>query len=219
MPLVKNDALVEDIWVTVPDGDPVPTDGPVILNLARWREEGDTLRARNAPLGIRLASDQSPTLIAEDLGRFDVVALEFPAFSDGRAFSSASILRGRLGFAGEVRAVGDVRRDQLDFMARCGFDAFEIGGDGARALDDWRAARAEISVRYQPAADNRPTALSLRERRRQAARPAPAPAARPARDADPAEEPEHVSPAAVSAAVLDADDYLASSSLGGYWAY
>lgn len=212
MPLVKDDALVaEDAWVTIPDDAPIPGDGPIIVSLARWQAEGEALRTRNAPIGIRLASDQSPALVADDLGRFALVALEFPVFSDGRAFSHARTLRERYGFQGEVRAVGDVHRDQLAFMARCGFDAFELAGDSASALEDWRAAQAEIGVRYQPTADNRPTALSLRERRRQATRRPAAKAARPTPDAAPAAE--------APAAVLHADDYLASSSLGGYWAY
>jgi len=217
MPLVKDDALVTaDAWVTLPDDAPVPGDGQhIIVSLARWREEGEALRARNTPLGIRLASDQSPSLVADDLGRFGLVALEFPVFSDGRAFSHARILRERYGFKGEVRAVGDVHRDQLAFMARCGFDAFELAGDGA--LEDWRAAQAEIGVRYQPTADARPTALSLRERRRQAVLRPAATATAPTHGAGPSDKAESQPPASVAA--LHADDYLASSSLGGYWAY
>ena len=222
MPLVKDDALVaDDAWATLPDDAPIPGDGPIIVSLARWQAEGEALRTRNTPLGIRLASDQSPALVADDLGRFGLVALEFPVFSDGRAFSQARILRERYGFKGEVRAIGDVHRDQLAFMARCGFDAFELSGDSADALADWRAAQAEIGVHYQPAADTHPTALSLRERRRVAAirpaTPAALPARRVADDADSTEASASRRPAPV--ATLHADDYLASASLAGYWAY
>ncbi len=211
MPLVKDDALVADAWVRVPDDAPIPGHGAIVVTLSRWREEGASLRARrHQPLGIRLASDEPPALVADDLDRFALVALEFPVFSDGRAFSHARALRERYGFTGEVRAVGDIHRDQLAFMSRCGFDAFELPGEDARALADWRAAVAEIGIRYQPAADARPTALSLRERRRMAAR---RPVALPKRDAGPSEDRE------APAAVLHGDDYLASASLGGYWAY
>ena len=91
------------------------------------------------------------------------MALEFPKFGDGRAFSYARLLRERYGFTGEVRAVGEVLYDQLVFMHRCGFDAFEIAADDAAGR--WLQALGEISVWYQPTADGRPSAMSLRQRR------------------------------------------------------
>lgn len=161
MPLIKNNTLVEDRWVTVAEGEALPVEENLIVSLEGWQEQRDELVARNGKLGIRLRSDQSPALIAEDLGQFDLVALEFPAFKDGRAFSYARLLRERYGFKGEVRAVGDVLRDQLVFMQRCGFDAFEVADE--TALADWLAALSEISVWYQPAADSRRPALALRQ--------------------------------------------------------
>ena len=160
MALIKDGRLAEDPWILVEDEGPLPIAARVIVGLARWQEQRETLLARNAPLGIRLASDQPPELIAEDLGHFDLVALEFPKFTDGRAYSYARLLRERHGFSGELRAVGNVLRDQVFFMQRCGFDAFELSD--AAALDSWRAAAREITVRYQPAADRRPWAAAQR---------------------------------------------------------
>jgi len=160
MPLIKDDRLVEDPWVPAEDEGPLPLEPRVIVGLARWQAGREELLARNAPLGIRLTSDQAPAVIAEDLGHFDLVALEFPKFTDGRAYSYARLLRERYGFTGELRAVGNVLRDQLVFMQRCGFDAFEVVDEAA--LDGWRKAVREISVRYQPAADRRPWAAALR---------------------------------------------------------
>src|SRR3546814_2142105 len=85
----------------------------------------ERLRGHNGRLGLRLKSDQSPAGIAEDLGHFQLVALEFPRFGDGRAYSYARLLRERYGFKGELRAVGNVLRDQFLFMLRCGFDALD----------------------------------------------------------------------------------------------
>jgi uncharacterized protein (DUF934 family) len=160
MPLIKDDRLVKDPWITAEDEGPLPLTPRVIVGLARWQAEREELLARNAPLGIRLTSDQTPALFAEDLEQFDLVALEFPKFTDGRAYSYARLLRERYGFTGELRAVGNVLRDQLFFMQRCGFDAFEVADESA--LDGWREAAREISVRYQPATDRRPWAAALR---------------------------------------------------------
>lgn len=160
MALIKAGRLAEDPWIAVEDEGPLPLAARVIVGLARWREQHQALLARNAPLGIRLASDQPPALIAEDLSHFELVALEFPKFTDGRAYSYARLLRERYGFTGELRAVGNVLRDQAFFMQRCGFDAFEV--TEAAALDGWRSAAREITVRYQPAADRRPWAAAQR---------------------------------------------------------
>ncbi len=160
MPLIKDNELVADPWVTLGDDEALPEGAPAIVSFERWQSERETLIERNAPLGIRLRSDQPPQPIAEDLDRFQVVALEFPRFGDGRAYSYARLLRERYGFRGELRAVGNVLRDQALFMLRCGFDAFEVAEDSA--LEGWRAALGEISVFYQPTADGRSPAHALR---------------------------------------------------------
>jgi uncharacterized protein (DUF934 family) len=159
MPLIKHGRLADDPWATVADEDPLP-EGPAIISLARWQKERDLLQRRPAPLGILLKSDQSPTAIAGDLDRFAVIALEFPKFTDGRAYSSARLLRERYRYAGELRAVGNVLRDQLLFMHRCGFDAFAIAHHDA--VHAFAKALGEVTIFYQPAADHRRSVLALR---------------------------------------------------------
>ncbi len=160
MPLIKDDEIIDDPWVAVDDEEALPEGAPAIVSLARWRGERAALAGRNAPLGIRLRADQPPAEIAVDLDRFQVIALEFPSFGDGRAYSYARLLRERYGYRGELRAVGNVLRDQALFMRRCGFDAFEVAeGTGVAG---WRESLGEISVFYQPTEDGRPAAPGLR---------------------------------------------------------
>lgn len=158
--LVKDNALIDDPFSYVPEGGEIPPDGPVIVHLEQWRAHRDVLLQRDSAVGVRLKSDESPELIADDLDRLAVVALEFPAFRDGRAYSHARILRERYGFEGEVRAVGDVLREQLHFMLRTGFNAFELAGDDP--LGQLRAAMEDFSVWYQPTGDRRTTAVQRR---------------------------------------------------------
>ncbi|MBC6440769.1 MAG: DUF934 domain-containing protein [Rhodospirillales bacterium] len=159
MPLIKDGAFSSDPWVRVDDRQALP-DGPVVITLRRWLAERGALEARNAPLGLVLASDEAPDALADDIARFDLICLEFPRFTDGRAYSCARKLRERLGYGGELRAVGNVLRDQFLFMHRCGFDAFEVSGNDDPA--SWQRAVTEISVAYQSAADRRATIVRQR---------------------------------------------------------
>jgi uncharacterized protein (DUF934 family) len=160
MPLIKDKRVVSDTWRHVDDETPLPASGDVIVSLARWQAEREALRGRNAPLGIRLRSDEDAGAIADDLAYFDLVALEFPQFKDGRAYSTARLLRQRYGYTGELRAVGEVLYDQLQFMQRCGFDAFEY--TGKLAAEEALAAFDEIDIVYQPAADRQRSAAATR---------------------------------------------------------
>lgn len=153
--LIRNRQIVDDAWLTVADDAPLPASGDVIVSLERWKAEREALLARSegkqGKLGVRLRSDQRAQDLGDDVARFDVIALDFPVFRDGRAYTTARVLRERFGYRGEIRAVGDVLRDQLFYMARCGFDAFELkaGKDIVGALQ----AFDDFSVKYQPAAD------------------------------------------------------------------
>ena len=160
MALLKRDQIVDDPWQRMDDESPLPSGIPVIVTYERWQKERDELVGRNGELGIVLASDQSPDLIADYLHRFTLVCLDFPKFTDGRAYSYARLLRARYDFAGEIRAVGAVLRDQLLFMRRCGFDSFDIP-DGVDAAD-WTIAFDDFSQRYQPTVDRTPTVTQLR---------------------------------------------------------
>ena len=160
MPLLKDGRIVDDPWTALPEDAPLTAEGDLVVSLAQWRAEGDSLRTRNGRLGLRLRSDEPPAEVADDLALFDLIALEFPRFGDGRAYSYARLLRERYGFTGELRAVGNVLRDQLFFMLRCGFDSFEVADE--RAAASWQEAISEISLTYQPTGSSRPSAGVLR---------------------------------------------------------
>jgi phosphoadenosine phosphosulfate reductase len=133
----------------VADGEPLP-DALSIITKKRWLAERDGLSARNRPLGLLIAAGEKIDDIAADLAHFALIALDFPKFSDGRAFSTARLLRDKHGFAGELRAVGNVLADQIPLMRRVGFDAFEVTHPATRrALAEGRLA--EVTLHYQPA--------------------------------------------------------------------
>ena len=163
MSLIKGGQLVTDPFVDASAAESIPPSGAVIVSLDQWQKQRDALLARGTPLGIRLHSDQAPELIADDVQRFALIALEFPKFRDGRAYSYARLLRERYGFKGELRAVGDVLLEQLFFMLRVGFDALDVqqSPDPVAAFE---TAISDFSVWYQPTADGRKTAMQLRHR-------------------------------------------------------
>lgn len=160
--LLKSGAFAADPFVSVAD-DAVLPDGDIIVSLARFQKERESLLARNAPLGVRLQSSQSPELLGDDVNRLSLVVLEFPKFRDGRAFSWARMLRTRLGFTGEIRAVGDFLFDQVNYQHRVGFDAWEVPDNFTIA--QFQKALGEISNVYQPSADGRKTIRDLRASR------------------------------------------------------
>ena len=163
MKIIKGQEIVEDMWTHVGDDEELP-EGQVIVSLARWHQDRDSLIARsNSGLGVALDPEHHAEDIADDLEYFVVVALDFPVFRDGRAYSTARLLRDRYDFKGELRATGDVLRDQLFYMYRCGFDAFEVRPD--RSIEDALKAFEEFTVVYQPGTDE-PLPLWRRLRRR-----------------------------------------------------
>jgi len=159
MPLITVDGFRQDIFAPLGDDIALP-DGPVLVSLHRFQAERDALIARNAPIGVRLKSDQSPEQLGEDVHRLSLVVLEFPKFRDGRAFSWARLLRTRFGFKGQVRAVGDFLYDQIAYQHRVGFDEWEVAEDFTP--DDLHRALGEMGNVYQPSADGRKTIRELR---------------------------------------------------------
>lgn len=151
--------LAEDPFTHVTDDEPMAC-GEVIVSLVRFQAEGEQLLGEGREVGVRLESDQEVEALAYDLPRIAVVALAFPKFRDGRAYTSARLLRERYGFTGEVRAVGDVLREQAGFMVRCGFDAFEPA-DGA-GPQEWDAAARRYRHVYQRSSDGRAPAFAER---------------------------------------------------------
>jgi uncharacterized protein (DUF934 family) len=151
MATIKNGKLIDDAWQHVADDAALP-EGDVIVSFERFGKERDALLAREGRLGVQLSSDKLASDIAGDLDKLALVAVEFPKFADGRGYTVARKLREVHKFQGELRAVGHVLRDQLFYMMRCGFDAYELqaGKDAEGALEAFQ----EFSVTYQAAADD-----------------------------------------------------------------
>ena len=162
MPLLKDGKLIDDPWSHIADEVAIPASGQVIVGLRRWREERDSLIKRKDSVGVRLQSDHTAGDVADDLEHLGVVALAFPVFKDGRAYSNARRLRERHGYTGEIRAIGNVLRDQYLFMLRCGFNVLEV--KEGETEKDWQKAIKAFSVFCQPAADDQETVVSLRHR-------------------------------------------------------
>jgi uncharacterized protein (DUF934 family) len=152
MQIIRNRQIVEDDFEHVADAAALPAGRKPIVTLAAYVAAPAELLARYPALGVRIASDKLPTDIPE-LTRLALIAIEFPRFSDGRGYSIARQLRDRYGFLGELRAVGWVLRDQLFYMERCGFTAFEL--KAGKSLESALEAFREFSVTYQAAADEK----------------------------------------------------------------
>jgi uncharacterized protein (DUF934 family) len=151
MALIRRDAngasVIDDRWRAV--ADEAPIDGPhAIVSLARLRSQGDLPR----PLGLRLPGDADVEELESEVALVDLIAIDFPSFTDGRGYSAARLLRDRLHFKGILRATGAVLRDQLFYLARVGFDEFALAP--GRDVEDALKAFADFSVTYQPAADH-----------------------------------------------------------------
>lgn len=138
-----------DEWVMLDDEAPMPADGPVFVSLARWMAEREQLAGRNARLGVVVRAGEKIEEIAGDLDRFAEIAVEFPAFSDGRGYSTTRMLREEYGFQGAIRAIGDVLIDQIALMRRCGVDTFAVTHDPTRARLE-QARVPEVTLYYQP---------------------------------------------------------------------
>jgi uncharacterized protein (DUF934 family) len=160
VPLITGDAIAPDAFVTLADDAPLPESGGAIVSLARFQKERDSLLARNSPIGVQLKSDENPELLGADAQRFSVIALEFPKFRDGRAFSWARMLRTRLGFTGQVRAMGDFLYDQIAYQKRVGFDAWVV--PEGFTIEQFHRALTEMTNVYQPSADGKKTIRQLR---------------------------------------------------------
>lgn len=146
MQIIKDREIVEDNWRHLDDEAPI-VEGNITVSLTRWQEQHETLCHHQHGLGIRLAGDEPLEEIVPDLGRFQLIVLLFPAFTDGRCYSFARLLRERYHFKGEIRAQGDVLYDQLFFMAQCGFNSFELAEP--KQLDMALTAFDAFSESYQ----------------------------------------------------------------------
>jgi uncharacterized protein (DUF934 family) len=160
MPLVKAGRVVENRFVRLLDDAPVPDGVPVILPAARLLADARELVLRQAPTGVIWPNDRRVAELLPYLDWIALVALVFPTFRDGRAYSQARLLRERYNYRGELRATGQVLRDQFVFMLRAGFDSFEVKKQADAEAFMQTAKR--YSVFYQPTGDGRITALHRR---------------------------------------------------------
>jgi uncharacterized protein (DUF934 family) len=174
MPLVKSGKVVEDRYVRVADGEPVPERGAVLVSADRFLADAEELGQRNDPVGVIWPNNRNIAELEPHLPRLALVALVFPAYKDGRAYSQARLLRERYRFRGELRATGQVLRDQFLFLVRAGFDTFEVLKPAdALAFEE---ATKRYSVFFQPTGDGRVTVARVRS-----GRESPAPHRQPER--------------------------------------
>lgn len=162
MPLIKDGAEVENNWVFFDEeGEISYSEGGTTLSLPRFLEHAETITAVNSPIGVRLSPEDDPADLVPFLEKLSLIEVNFPKYTDGRGYSQAQLLRRRYGYEGELRAVGHVLTDQIFYMNRSGFDAFET----ARAnLSSVNSALDEFSDVYQPAAGDRQSVFRKRHR-------------------------------------------------------
>jgi uncharacterized protein (DUF934 family) len=155
--IIKNSTVVDDVWDVLrlkqgdtPDVVAVPA-GRTLVPLKVWLAQRDALLHR-ADIGVWFASDERVEDLLDDVTKFSVIAVDFPKYGDGRGYTIAYRLRNRAGYRGELRAIGDVLRDQLFYMHRAGFDAFAVRAD--KDIHDALKSLLDFSVTYQASTDN-----------------------------------------------------------------
>jgi uncharacterized protein (DUF934 family) len=159
MPLIKNGAVIADRFVRVADDAEIPATGAVLVAAERFLKDPEVLASRG-DVGVIWPNNRDIEELAPYLGRLAAVALVFPAFKDGRAYSQARILREQLKYRGELRATGQVLRDQFLFMQRAGFNSFEVKKDADATA--FAETLKRYSVFYQPTGDGRITVFRQR---------------------------------------------------------
>ncbi|MFT5132461.1 MAG: hypothetical protein ACI9SC_000926 [Gammaproteobacteria bacterium] len=153
MRVIKDKKIVDDNWQRLEEadiGEELPP-GDLIIPFAYWRTHRSELLEREGQLGVCIDGDDETDEVAKDLKNFDLIALDFPLFKDGRGYSHARIIRDHYGYKGDLRAVGDVLRDQLFFMQRCGISSFHLSE--GKDLEDALKGFSDFTVKYQTAAD------------------------------------------------------------------
>lgn len=158
--LLRDREIANDDWQTLEAGADLPDAGQLILELAHWQELGAPASSEARAIGVLLPNTEDVEALWPSIAELPLLALNFPLYSDGRAYSQARLLRDRLGFRGRLRATGEVIRDQVLEMHRCGFD--EIVPRADQSLDDCLRAFKDFSLAYQGAADGQPSIFRRR---------------------------------------------------------
>ena len=146
MKIIKDKQIIEDSWTHVADSDEITT-GDITVSLSRWKKEKAELGDHQGNVGIRISPADTVEDIATDLNNVKLVAVEFPAFTDGRAFSHARILRSRYGYEGEIRAIGNYMPDQVFYLTRVGVNAFQL--ENPKELQLALSTMNDFTVKYQ----------------------------------------------------------------------
>ncbi|MGB3623884.1 DUF934 domain-containing protein [Ketobacter sp. MCCC 1A13808] len=145
--IIKDRAIVEDTFTLVESEAALPSSGDILIDLSVWPELKDKLDNYSGNIAVKVPGDAEPEDFADDLNKLAMVAIDFPVFRDGRGYSLARILRGRFNFQGELRATGDVLKDQLFYLQRCGFNSFATRED--RCIEDALLSLRDFTVTYQ----------------------------------------------------------------------
>jgi len=146
MKIIKDKQIIEDSWTHVADSDEI-TSGDITVSLSRWKKEKAELNNHQGNIGIRISPADTVEDIATDLKNMKLVAVEFPAFTDGRAFSHARLLRSRYGYEGEIRAIGNYMPDQVFYLTRVGVNAFQL--ETPKELQLALSTMNDFTVKYQ----------------------------------------------------------------------
>jgi len=153
-PVIRNGRVERDAWrfLDATEAQGALPGGPIAVPLPAWIARREELLGGHDRVGVWLSPEDDPAALKRDLSLIDLVAVHFPKLADGRGYSTAALLRGRFGFAGELRAFGDIGRDQLFYLKRCGFDSFALAArhDPAGALP----SLDDFSLRYQASVDD-----------------------------------------------------------------
>jgi len=146
MPIIKDQQITENTWVFVAD-DASLASGDITVSVKRWHEEKQSLLKHVGKVGIRLTPEDLVEAIGGDLSDVSLIELDFPTFTDGRAFSQTRLLRNRYAYQGEIRAIGHFMADQVFYLNRVGVNAFEL--DKPRDIELALSSMHDFSVQYQ----------------------------------------------------------------------
>jgi len=162
MPLIINGAEAEDVWTFIEADAKIPDSGNITITPSALTADAEVILARNTQIGVRLAPDDDPHALEPFLDRLALIEVDFPKYTDGRGYSHAQLLRRRLGYTSELRAVGHVLTDQILYMHRSGFDAYStLRADLPKVI----SALEEYSAFYQPAADQQTSVFARRHQK------------------------------------------------------
>lgn len=153
MPIIKDGAIVTDSWTELDEEADVPSAADIIVPLSVLLEKAERLSNHTGKLGLRIENNVDVEDYKEQIAKADLIVLELPAFTDGRAYSQARMLREELGFDKELRVKGDILADQAAYLLRCGFDSFDFEGEFDAEV--WHKSTSIMSTGYQRGYDDR----------------------------------------------------------------